>query len=195
MPIPPLEPNPNCILHTPLPSTWVTRFAHLFNPSGRVLDLACGAGRHSRYLLEFGYKVYALDRDTRGVLDLVSNPNFFLTQSDVENTPWSYPESLFDGILVTNYLHRPLYPFIVASLNHEGILIYETFSVGNERYGKPSNPHFLLRSGELLTWAQTSGLEVITYEHGYTDNPGGPAIIQRIVAQRGNKQLPLKQKN
>jgi len=99
--------------------------------------------------------------------------------ADIEAGPWPYPGLRFDGIVVANYLWRPLLPVLRASLSSGGVLIYETFAEGNERFGRPSNPEFLLRPGELLRAAV--GLRVIAYEDMYVDHPR-PAMIQRICA-------------
>jgi len=145
-------------------------------PKGRVLDVACGSGRHSRYLLSQGYKVTAVDRDPQAI-DSVR----FL-QADLEDgSPWPLPGERFEGIVVTNYLHRPLFPQLMESLAPGGVLLYETFMLGNERYGKPSNPAFLLRPGEL--WESFRGLHCIAFEQGAAAKPK-PAMIQRLCAVR-----------
>jgi len=145
-----------------------------------VLDLAAGSGRHARYLLVLGYRVVAIDRDVSRLFDLVNEEAAEVVEAELENAPWPFPGRRFDGIVATNYLHRPLLPILEASLAPGGVLIYETFAVGNEKYGRPSNPDFLLREGELLdAFSQT--LSVIDYEHGYEERPR-PAVKQRICA-------------
>ena len=147
---------------------------------GVVLDLAAGSGRHARYLVELGYRVVAVDRDVSRLFDLVNGQAAEIVEADLENAPWPFPGRRFDGIVVTSYLHRPLLPILAASLAPGGVLIYETFAVGNEKYGRPSNPDFLLREGELLdAFSQT--LTVVDYGHGYEERPR-PAVKQRICA-------------
>ena len=165
----------------PAPSPWVVRWAPQIRPGGEVLDLACGAGRHARWLSRMGFEVAAVDRDTGPFLDPPANVK--LLQADLEAAPWPYPGRRFDGIVVTNYLHRPLLPVLVESLLPGGILVYETFARGNERFGKPSNPAFLLQPGELLE-AVRGRLAVVAYEDRVVDEPR-PAAVQRLCARRG----------
>ena len=159
------------------PSEWVRRWARLVRPGGRVLDVACGAGRHSRFLAGLGLRVLGVDRDP-GALAGVAGVE--LRVADLEGGPWPLGDERFDGVVVTNYLHRPLFPRLVEALAPGGVLIYETFALGNERFGKPSNPDFLLRPGELLTLVE--GLRVVAYEDGFATPP--ERCVQRIVAVR-----------
>lgn len=157
------------------PSPWVERWAPSIAP-GSVLDLAAGSGRHSKFLLSKGYKVTAVDREAQSI------PGARFIQADLEDgSPWPLPGERFDGIVVTNYLHRPLFPRLLESLAPGGVLIYETFMLGNERFGRPSNPEFLLRPGELL---ETFG-DLLTrgFEEGEVTVPK-PAMIQRLCAVR-----------
>lgn len=147
-----------------------------------MLDLACGSGRHSRYLAGLGYRVEALDRDESALAGLAGVPGIATRHADVEEGPWPYHSRWFDGIVVTNYLHRPLLPLLINALGEGGVLIYETFMIGNERYGKPSNPHFLLRPGELLEVVRRR-LHVVAFEEGEVDAPK-PAVVQRLCATR-----------
>lgn len=165
------------------PSPWVTRFASLIAPGGTVLDLACGRGRHARYLAGLGLQVEAADRDAEALASLADVPGVTTRLADLEAGSWPYFGRAFDGVVVTNYLYRPLMPQIIALLDQGAVLIYETFMVGNERLGKPENPAFLLRSGELLD-AVRGRLQVVAFEQGRVDNPR-PAVIQRICARRG----------
>lgn len=161
------------------PSDWVGRFAKLI-PPGRVLDLACGEGRNARFLAQLGYRVCAVDRDEQALASLSGVPGIEIKSADVERGPWPCAGQRFAGIVVTNYLHRPLFPVLLESLEMGGILLYETFARGNERYGRPSNPQFLLQPGELL--AVLSGrLRVIAYEDLFVTHPK-PALVQRICA-------------
>lgn len=164
------------------PSPWVQRFAAQIVTGGTVLDLACGSGRHSRYLAELGYRVESLDRDEAALASLADVPEITTRHADVEEGAWPYHSRWFDGIVVTNYLHRPLLPLLINSLGEGGVLIYETFMIGNERYGKPSNPHFLLRPGELLEVVRRR-LHVVAFEEGEISSPK-PAVVQRICATR-----------
>jgi SAM-dependent methyltransferase len=160
------------------PSPWVARFVPLIRRGGRVLDLAAGNGRHARHLAALGYTVTAVDRDISGLHDFGGEA----VALDLEDgRPWALGGD-WDGIVVANYLHRPLLPSIAASLATDGMVIYETFAAGNERFGKPSNPDFLLRPGELL--AAFSQLHIIAFEEGEVRDPR-PAVVQRIAATRG----------
>ena len=154
------------------------RWAPLVAPRGRVLDVACGSGRHLRWLAERGHVVTGVDRDAAAVAPLQSFGRIVV--ADIERGAWPLDGETFDGVIVTNYLWRPLLATIVASVAPGGVLIYETFAAGNERFGKPSNPDFLLQPGELL-WA-CAALQVVAYEDGLLDAP--PRRIQRIAARR-----------
>jgi SAM-dependent methyltransferase len=162
-------------------SNWVARFAPLIKPGGRVLDLACGGGRHARYLAARGCLVEAVDRDAEALLSLTREPGITVRHADLEGGSWPYADSMFDAIVVTNYLYRPLLPLLGPCLGPAGLLIYETFARGNESYGRPSNPEFLLAPGELLALAGQVQLRVLAYEDGYVDLPK-PAMVQRMVA-------------
>jgi SAM-dependent methyltransferase len=163
-----------------MPSPWVCRFAPLIAAGGRVLDLACGNGRHARHLAERGFEVEAVDRDAEAVSRLAGIPGVRPRAADLEGEPWPYGSERFAGIVVTNYLHRPLMPRLLAALAPAGVLIYETFAAGNERYGRPRNPDFLLQPGELLETVR-GRLRVVAYEDLYVDAPK-PAMVQRICA-------------
>jgi SAM-dependent methyltransferase len=139
-----------------------------------VLDLACGGGRHSRFFKDLGFQVVAVDREP------VELEGIRFVKADLESgAPWPLPGERFGGIVVTNYLHRPLFPHLAASLAEGGVLIYETFMLGNERFGRPSNPEFLLRPGELRE--AFAGLRELGFEEGEFDKPKR-AMIQRICA-------------
>ena len=164
------------------PSDWVVRWADRVPPRGRVLDLACGSGRHARFFANLGCAVEAVDRDAAALATLEGTPGVTIRCADLEGGPWPYGDEFFSAIVVTNYLHRPLIPHLVAGLAAQGVLIYETFALGNERYGRPSNPKFLLKPGELLE-AVHGHLSVIAFEEGLVEHPK-PAMIQRICALR-----------
>lgn len=165
------------------PSVWITDFAGLVPPGGEVLDLACGHGRHARWLLGKGYRVLAADIDTSGVADLRGHPGAELLEADLETGDWPFAPGRFAGIVVANYLHRPHFPRLVEALADGGVLLFETFAQGNERFGKPRNPDFLLRPGELLDAFQPV-LQVVAYEHGLEWSPR-PAVRQRLCAVKG----------
>ena len=164
------------------PSAWVVRWAGHIPPAGRVLDVACGNGRHARLLAARGHGVEAVDRDSVRMADLAGVPGISARCADLENAPWPYAGQQFSGIVVIHYLHRPLFPHLLAALATGGVLIYETFAVGNERYGRPSNPAFLLKPGELLEVVR-GRLEVVAYEALEVSDPK-PAVLQRICAMR-----------
>ena len=150
------------------PSPWIVRWASAIAPRGTVLDLACGSGRHVRYLAARGLRVTAVDRD-RDALVHSQESAAELIEADLERAPWPLPGRRFDAVIVTNYLWRPLMPAIVGSVAEGGLLLYETFALGQEKIGRPTNPDFLLRPGELLSAAQ--GLRVIAYEDGVAQSP------------------------
>jgi len=149
---------------------------------GPVLDVACGAGRHALYFAERGFEVFAVDRED----PLLPGAIRFVRANLEDGSPWPWPGKRFAAIVVTNYLHRPLLPLLAKSLDEGGVLIYETFMVGNERYGKPSNPHFLLRPGELIeALIDASGaLTVVGFEQGVLERTK-KAVVQRICVIRG----------
>lgn len=177
-------------LNSSAPSPWVSRFAALIPAGGWVLDLACGGGRHSRLLAAMGYDVEAVDRDAAALGELTGIDGVRARTVDLEAGVWPFAVRSFAGIVVTNYLFRPRLPALLAALAEPGVLIYETFMIGNERYGKPSNPDFLLQSQEMLGWAKEGGLSVVAYEEGYVDLPK-PALVQRLCAVRGTLDVPL----
>ncbi|MBL0144136.1 MAG: class I SAM-dependent methyltransferase [Betaproteobacteria bacterium] len=162
------------------PSSWVVRWASLIHPGGQVLDLACGSGRHARLLAMQGFEVVAVDRAPGLFIDPPAGVE--LLGADLEAGAWPFEGRRFDAIVVTHYLHRPLLPILAGSLEPDGVLVYETFARGNERFGKPSNPDFLLTPGELLE-AFRGKLRVVAYEDIVVTDPR-PAAIQRLCARR-----------
>jgi SAM-dependent methyltransferase len=164
------------------PSPWIRRFAGEIAPGGRVLDLACGMGRHTLYFLERGHRVTACDIDVAGLADLEGHDGLEIVAADLEGAPWPFAERQFDGVVVTNYLHRPLFAEIVAALVPGGVLLYETFAAGNEKFGRPRNPDHLLKRGELLSGI-LGGLTILAYEDLTVDDPS-PACVQRVCARK-----------
>jgi SAM-dependent methyltransferase len=158
------------------PSEWVVRWASLVT-RGPVLDVAAGAGRHARYFVKKNLAVIAVDREPQSI----AGAQF--VQSDLESgNHWPFAGQRFGAVVVTNYLHRPLFGHLHDALDEGGVLIYETFMAGNEKFGRPSNPAFLLRPGELLE--AFGALQVVAFEQGIVEKPK-PAAIQRICAVRG----------
>jgi SAM-dependent methyltransferase len=160
------------------PSPWVMRFAHLIPRGGSVLDVACGSGRHLRWLAAQGFVVTGVDRDASALAECSGVGERI--EVDLESGDWPLGVRRFDAVVVTNYLWRANLPHVVSAVAPGGVLLYETFAVGNERYGRPSNPQFLLRPGELLDAVRT--LHVLAYEDGLLDAP--VQRVQRIAAIR-----------
>lgn len=165
-------------------SDWIVRWSHLIAPGATVLDVAAGSGRHARWFAARGQRVVALERDPAALKALAGIEGVKAVAADLEDgSPWPIPDTArFGAVVVTNYLHRPLFPRLVASLAPGGFLLYETFAQGNETVGKPSNPAFLLAPGELLDTVR-GALRVVAFEDGYTALPR-PAFVQRICAVR-----------
>ena len=161
-------------------SPWVRRFASQIPKTGTVLDLACGGGRHSLLLAEMGYSVLAVDQNIAEI-EKAESPFIRSKTLNLEEEVWPLADSKFSGIVVTNYLYRPHLDRLPEMLDKNGVLIYETFAQGNEEFGKPSNPNFLLKTGELLELAQRHGLKVLAYEDIYQGEPK-PAMVQRLCA-------------
>ena len=163
---------------TEAPSAWVQRWSHLVPPGGAVLDVACGFGRHMRWLRQRGHPVTGVDR-AQEAIDAVAGLGDAVL-ADLEGGPWPLPGRTFAGVVVTNYLWRALFPSLLNSVADGGVLIYETFAAGNETVGKPARPEFLLQPGELLRLC--AGLHVVAYEDGFVDEPA--RFVQRIAAVR-----------
>lgn len=164
----------------PAPSPWVVEHAPRIAADGRVLDLACGSGRHAVWLAQQGFGVDAVDRDPAALAGMAEIAHIHVLLADLETGSWPYPDRRFDGIVVSRYLHRPLLPKLHEALNPGGVLIYETFMAGNERYGKPGNPDFLLQPDELMT-VYSPWLKVVAFAQGEEPLPR-PAVMQRICA-------------
>lgn len=161
-------------------SAWIGRFAHLVPAGARVLDIAAGEGRHARFFASRGANVLAVDRDAAALATLRGVAGVETRTLDLEAGGWPLASETFDAIVVVNYLHRPLLPSLIAALTDDGVLLYETFAAGNERLGRPSNPDFLLREGELLDVVR-GRLVVVAFEQGRVESER-PAVVQRIAA-------------
>ena len=170
-------------------SRWVKRWASLIPKHGRVLDLACGNGRHARYLNDMGFSIVATDIEASALASFESVETIETLRADLEGEECPFPRQSFDGSVVTNYLHRPLFSKLAQALNSKGILIYESFAQGNQRHGRPSNPDYLLRPGELLDVFDPL-LNVVAYEFGVENEPR-PAVKQRICAVNSDATVHL----
>jgi SAM-dependent methyltransferase len=171
------------------PSDWVRRFAALIVPGATVLDYACGSGRHARWLAECGARVTAVDRDPSALDTLRDFAGVRARRLELEEADWPLVGEAFDAVVVTNYLYRPRLQALFDLVRPGGVLIYETFMLGNERFGKPSNPDFLLRPGELAT-SLPAGWSVVAFEQGEVATPR-PAMIQRLCAIRAGQPVRL----
>ena len=169
------------------PSSWGQRWSHLVAPGGVVLDVACGYGRHASWFYERNHPVALVDRAQSAIdsiASIIPAEACEAVVADIEHGPWPFAGRRFAAVVVTNYLWRPLFPTLIASLQPGAVLIYETFTQGNETVGKPSRADFLLRTGELLAVCQA--LRVVAFEDGFQQAPDGsaPRFIQRIAAVR-----------
>lgn len=182
-----LNPTTSPALHagTGAPSDWLLRWAHLLPANGTVLDLACGRGRHLRWLSARGWRCTGIDRDAAALAEAHAAADAIgpagapeLIVADLEQGDWPLGDRRFDAVLVTNYLWRPLFPRLLAALAPGGVLLYETFALGQQTVGRPSRAEFLLAPGELL--ALCAGLRIVAYEDGVADGP--LRFVQRVVA-------------
>ncbi len=164
------------------PSAWVTRFAALIRPDGCVLDFACGRGWHARWLAAKGFRVEAVDRDLAALSTLRQVPGIAIRQADLENGGWPYDGRVFDAVIVTRYLYRPRMRKLLALVAENGILIYETYMRGQQKYGRPRNPDFLLEPGELPDWLDAHW-RIVAFEQDEAGNPQS-GCLQRICAIR-----------
>ncbi len=170
-------------------SGWVQRWSHLVKPQGVVLDVACGRGRHASWFYERNHALALVDISQDAIDSIAKiipmpSDRCEAVVADIENGPWPFAARQFDAVVVTHYLWRALMPTLLASLAPGGVLIYETFTQGNETVGKPSRPDFLLRTGELLHLC--SSLRIVAFEEGFQAGPDGqsPRFVQRIAAVR-----------
>ncbi len=162
------------------PSEWVIQWMSAITPRGLVLDFACGSGRHAASLASNGFRVLAIDLDCSRFTPVPKGVE--VREADLELGDWPLAGRQFDGVVVTNYLFRDRFESLLQCVAAGGVLIYETFAVGNELLGKPSNPDFLLLSDELL--ARTGeAFDVLGFEQGRIERPR-PAVIQRLCARR-----------
>ena len=176
-------------------SGWIQRWSHLATANARVLDVGCGSGRHMKWFADLGCHPTGIDRSAEAI---ATAGQFGLAiQANIENGPWPLmtegQAQAFDVVVVTNYLWRPLFPILLQSLAPGGLLLYETFAIGNESVGKPSRPDFLLQPGELLQLCQ--GLQIVSFEDGFLPHP--ERFVQRIAAFKPSapsdaKQLPAR---
>lgn len=164
------------------PSPWVVRWGAHVAAGASVLDVACGSGRHASWFAGRGHPVAAVDRDAAALATLEGIANVTTRLADLEGGDWPYAGRTFGAVVVTNYLHRPLFSALLAAVAPGGLLIYETFALGNERHGRPSNPDFLLQPGELLERVRGE-LRVLGYEDLEVAEPR-PACVQRVCARR-----------
>ncbi|MEX2587641.1 MAG: class I SAM-dependent methyltransferase [Actinomycetota bacterium] len=175
----------------PAASAWVRRFAPLVPAGSTVLDLACGGGRHTKLFLDRGNSVVAVDKNISHLKELEGSPGLTMIEVDLEDgSDFPFAGRQFAGVVVTNYLHRPILGDIVTAVAPDGVLIYETFAAGNERFGGPSRPDFLLQPAELLRVVE-GHLRVAAYEDLVSGEPR-PAAMQRIAAvnRRAGPVLP-----
>lgn len=165
------------------PSAWFVRYSGLIGEDTSLLDVACGHGRHARFFAKRGVQVTAVDRDADALQAVATVPGVTTEHRDLEADAWPYARSSFGAVLVSNYLWRPTFSALLATIRTDGVLLYETFMDGNERYGKPSRPDFLLRSNELLTMTRDA-FRVVAYEEGVETDASGKefAVKQKIAA-------------
>jgi len=177
-------------LHDALPpSPWIVRYAFLVEGDARVLDIASGAGRHARFFARRGCRVVAVDRDREALATLDGVAGIEARVADLEAGAWPLGDERYDAIIVANYLHRPLFPFLRAALAPGGVLLYETFARGNEAFGRPSRPDFLLEPNELFRLAEDQRLTVIAFEQGLVRD-GRSAVVQRLAAVGPGRAWP-----
>jgi SAM-dependent methyltransferase len=171
------------------PSAWIERFAPLVAPGSRVLDVACGQGRHARLFARLGHRVVAVDRDGAALAAISGEGNVETRELDLETGAAVFAGERFDAIVVVNYLHRPLFGELLGALAADGVLLYETFVRGNEAFGRPRNPDFLLAENELLDRV-AGALTLVAFEQGLVGGPGSQAVVQRIAAVGRGRAWP-----
>jgi len=167
------------------PAAWLVQHSELLPRRGSALDVACGRGRHALWLAERGLTTLAVDRDAdavRELNDLARDRRLPLRAEvhDLEGHARPFLGASFDVIVVVHYLHRPLFPALVAALAPRGVLVYETFTRAQAARGKPTNPDFLLEPSELLELVRP--LEVLVSREGDYDGQ----MIASVIARRGS---------
>ena len=177
-----------CEINQPI-STWVTYCTNLINKKSKILDVACGSGRHTKFLIQKGHFVTGIDINPKFELKADYQKNNKIIKYDLENNAWPFEADSFDCILVTNYLHRPLFPFFIKSLKQNGFIIYETFSLGNEKFGKPGNPQYLLDNNELFNLLKDE-MRIISYQDGIVSN-NVQKYVQRVFAIKSFDRINL----
>ncbi len=172
-----------------IPSLWMQRHAHLLQSVASLLDVACGYGRHAKFFAARGIQVTAVDRDALAMASLVGVANVTIERRDLESDPWPYPADSFDAAVVCNYLWRPALAALLDCIRPGGVLLYETFMDGNEKFGKPSRPEFLLRPDELITHVARD-FEIIEFTQGIERALDGKisAVKQKIAAIKNISQ-------
>lgn len=180
-----------CEIYQPI-STWVTYCTNIINKKSKILDVACGSGRHTKFLIQKGHFVTGIDINPKFQLKADYQKNNKIIKYDLENNVWPFETNSFDCILVTNYLHRPLFPFFIKSLKQNGFIIYETFSLGNEKFGKPSNPQYLLDNNELFNLLKDE-MRIISYQDGIVSN-NVQKCVQRVFAIKSFDRINLSVK-
>lgn len=178
------EPPPHTSRHLGMsePSDWFRTYQPLIAPGGTVLDVAAGGGRHVKFFAETGYSVTALDRNGAPLLPFSGSHEAEVIEADLEDgSPWPLAGRRFDAVIVCNYLYRPLFADLIGALNPGGVLLYETFALGNEIYSRPRNPDHLLKSGELIELLQ-GRLQIVAYQHGIVETGECPGVKQMVCA-------------
>lgn len=178
------DPHDNSV-----PSAWMARFAALVAPNARVLDVAAGRGRHARFFAARGAHVTAVDTDANALAVLDRVPGVTTHVADLEGGPWPFADAAFDAVVVANYLHRPRFANLLDALVPDGVLLYETFAAGNEAFGRPANPAFLLHRDELLERVR-GRLSIVAFEQGRTGANDRVAVVQRIAAVGRERAWP-----
>ncbi len=188
--VPANRDEPSAAAHASLaPSRWIARFAHLIAAGARVLDVACGGGRHARFFAARAAHVVAVDRDAGAIASLSGVAGIDARVVDLETGAWPLAGERFDAIVVVNYLHRPLLPFLLDALVDDGVMLYDTFARGNEAYGRPTNPAFLLAPCELVELVRPR-LSIVAFEQGIVADGDRRAVVQRLAAVGRSRAWP-----
>jgi SAM-dependent methyltransferase len=164
------------------PSSWLVSHAPLLPPGGAALDVACGRGRHTWWLAARGWRVHAIDRSeesVRAVNERAQQEGLDVRADviDLEVPHAPLPRQAYDLVVVVHYLHRPLFPELLASLRSGALLVYETFTRAQASRGRPTNPAFLLESGELPRLVQP--LEIVDQREGDVEGRWVASVVAR----------------